>query len=135
MSQDLVMENLCQGICEDSMEVLNWNWDEHFQTVLSQFSKNEKDKVMDIVSNHFNSTYDHQSISSASDTAQMSVRDLGGLREGQMFFFQELEDGRNLFGAWWPWGNDQTISIRIGFSLGSANNELNSKLKNLFGIQ
>lgn len=125
---------LCEGIYNDSNNLLNWNWDEHFKTVLSQISSDNKDKALNIVSTHFEHTFDHSNVQNAPENAKMVIGDLGGLRPGQIFFFHELGEGNNVFGAWWPWGNGQTISIRIGFSIGSGNTEMNQKLKSLFGI-
>ena len=40
--------------------------------------------------------------------------DLGGLMAGQILFTSDPNRGVVLFCAWWPWGNGEKISIRVG---------------------
>jgi hypothetical protein len=48
------------------------------------------------------------------DTVGVIKDDLGGLMAGQILFTSDPNRGVVLFCAWWPWGNGEKISIRIG---------------------
>jgi hypothetical protein len=65
------------------------------------------------------------------DAAPQALREMcdktGGLREGQRLLAGTQD---SLFGLWWPWGNGQTITLRIGFSSAEAT----PRLRALFGV-
>ena len=42
---------------------------------------------------------------------------IGGIRSTQQLFTTQLEQDVMSYVAWWPWGDGQTISIRVGLVL------------------
>ena len=42
---------------------------------------------------------------------------LGGLRPTQRLYVTPEQERIVAYGAWWPWGDDETVSIRIGLVL------------------
>jgi len=107
-------EELCCGLKEKGKDVFSWDWDGRFSVAVSAFSKDAVDKVMPIVKEHFSNEWDHTRIKQAEEKIKQLASDFGGIRAGQMLFTTENDNGMLMFGAWWPWGNGETISLRVG---------------------
>jgi len=106
-------ENACREILSAFQEVLSWQWESRFETALAEFSLNDKDKVRTILERYLNIVWDSSSIGKAPDNVQKIASYIGGLRSGQLLFTSDPNQDAFIFGAWWPWGDGQTISIRI----------------------
>ena len=94
-------------------DTLCWKWDSYFKAALAEFCVDNKDKVHDIVSRFFSNVWDSSTIAKAPDIIHMINSSLAGLRPGQLFFTSDTKHSDIIFCAWWPWGNGDTISIRI----------------------
>ncbi len=108
------LETACKNLLEDSKGTLSWSWDDRFQAVLAQFTLDSKDKVMAMLDQHIGTKWDHTNISQSPKPVAVLSNELGGIRPGQLLYTTDPNQDTILFGAWWPWGNGQTISIRIG---------------------
>ena len=106
-------ENVCRELLSAFQGVLSWQWESRFETALAEFSVDNKDKVRAILERYLNIAWDSSSIGRAPDNVQKIASDLGGLRSGQLLFTSDPNQDAFIFGAWWPWGDGQTISIRI----------------------
>ncbi len=100
------MPNAFQGI-------LSWNWDSYIGTVLADFDVRDKDRLRAILEHYLGSTWDRSNIGKAPEIVQIIKSNLGGLRPGQLLFTSNPNQDSIIFGAWWPWGNGETISIRM----------------------
>ena len=104
-------------------------------SVLATFPVTESDTVTTALNDHFSRCWTSTDSSSASDLVKGVLDGLGGIREGQLLFTSNPDRLPMLFGAWWPWGNGETVSLRIGFDVGSAESaSLTEKLKSWFGV-
>ena len=106
-------ENVCRELLSAFQGVLSWQWESRFEVALAEFSLNDKDKVRAILERYLNIAWDSSSIGRAPDNVQKIASYLGGLRSGQLLFTSDPNQDVFIFGAWWPWGDGQTISIRI----------------------
>lgn len=106
-------ENVCRELLSAFQGVLSWQWESRFEVALAEFSLNDKDKVRAILERYLNIAWDSSSIGRAPDNVQKIASYLGGLRSGQLLFTSDPNQDAFIFGAWWPWGDGQTISIRI----------------------
>ena len=106
-------ENVCRELLSAFQGVLSWQWESRFEVALAEFSLNDKDKVRAILERYLNIAWDSSSIGRAPDNVQKIASYLGGLRSGQLLFTSDPNQDAFIFGAWWPWGDEQTISIRI----------------------
>ncbi|HLV21823.1 MAG TPA: hypothetical protein VKZ49_13100 [Polyangiaceae bacterium] len=60
----------------------------------------------------------------------------GGIRPDQLLFSGEPFGLNIVYGLWWPWGDDVTISFRVGLA-GPAvvRDDVQSKFRDLFGAE
>lgn len=104
----------CSKLFETLLSDLSWRWDSRFETALSEIGIEKKDSVVNILENHLGNAWDSVTIDSAPEIVQSILVRFGGIMPGQLFYTAVLEHDEIIFCAWWPWGNGQTISIRIG---------------------
>ena len=132
------LESVCRELLSAFQGVLSWQWENRFETALAEFSVNDKDSVRAILERYLNIAWDSSSIGNAPDSVQKIASHLGGLRSGQLFFTSDPNQDAFIFGAWWPWGDGQTISIRIALSdkrlSASEMSELIKQFKGWFGL-
>ncbi len=118
--------------------VLEWKWDGRFGTVLAEFPIDKKTDVLGRLEQHLVSSWDSATIQDAPEGARQVMRHLGGLMTGQLLLLSDPAGDLLIYCAWWPWGNGQTISIRVGlFSArldGDESQDLTNVLKAAFGV-
>lgn len=107
------LENVCREFFMAFQGVLSWKWDSRFETALAEFSVDNKDTVREILGRYLSIAWDSSNIAKAPDALRMIASRLGGLRSGQLLFASDSNQSVFVFGAWWPWGNGKTISIRV----------------------
>jgi hypothetical protein len=132
------LEIYCREIVKQGKEYFKWDWDDRFNAVVASFSKKQKSKIYSILKKNFLTAWDHKNIKKAPENITAIAGALGGVREGQFLFMSDLEYEIIIFGAWWPWGGGDTISIRIGIIAdnvsASQENELMKSFKSWFEI-
>ena len=107
------LENVSRELAIAFQGILSWKWDSYIDTVLAEFDVGDKDSIREILECFLGRTWDRSNIGKAPDIVQMINSNLGGLRPGQFLFTSDPNQDEIIFGAWWPWGNGKTISIRI----------------------
>ena len=111
------VEACCRQIMTDTRALLAWEWDDYIGAVLSKFNVKHSAYVGRILDSCFASKWIDTDIAKAPASVRELADSLGGLRETQRLYVTSSEDKITAFGAWWPWGDGQTISIRIGLVL------------------
>ncbi len=110
----LGVENVCRELLNASQGVLSWKWDSQFETVLAEFKVDNKDSVHAILERYLNTVWDSTNmVDNAPDSVRMAISRFGGLRQGQLLFTSDSQQDAFIYGVWWPWGDGETISIRI----------------------
>jgi hypothetical protein len=112
-SNESEMENKCKELLGAFQDILSWKWDNRFEAALAEFDTADQDKVHATLRQHFNMAWDNSTIHKAPRTVQKVNGYLGKLRSGQLLFTSDTDRAAYIYCAWWPWGNGQTISIRI----------------------
>jgi len=95
-------------------EVLEWKWDGRFGTVVAEFPLDKKASVFGVLDRYLTSRWDSASIEDAPEIVKKIQEHLGGLMAGQLLLLSDPDAKLLVYCAWWPWGNGQTISIRVG---------------------
>ncbi len=111
--QGLDLKATCKEILEAFEGFLVWKWDDRFGTLQTEFGADKKAAVQEILDRFFGITWDSTNIEQAPEIVRVIDRHLGGLRPGQLFFNTDPNQDAFVFCAWWPWGDGQTISIRM----------------------
>jgi hypothetical protein len=118
------IEKSCREVIKSLKNQISWKWDERFETVLAQFSVEEKDKVHKILEQHLGNIWMDKNKNEAPETIKPIIEYFGGLEPNQKLYTSTLDENNLILCAWWPWGNGQTISIRVGvFYAESMNDE------------
>ena len=105
---------ICETIVRGSEGVLVWERDDRFSAAVSAFKKPDREKIHSLVERTFPLRWDERTVRSAPQAVLDFVEAVGGLRPGQELFGSDVESGAMLWAGWWPWGDQQTISLRIG---------------------
>ena len=104
----------CQGLLDQTGDSLHWEWVDYIGAVLAVFQSAEAHTVDVALDDHFTSRWDHKSIFQAPDSVRRIAADLGEIRAGQQLFVTQPQEDMIAFAAWWPWGDGESISVRIG---------------------
>ena len=107
------IENDCKELLRAFQGVLEWKWDSRFEAVLAEFRVDHKDRVRAILERYLSITWDSSNIGNAPAIVRTINIHLGNLRSGQLLFTSDPNRDVFIFCAWWPWGDGETISIRI----------------------
>ena len=108
------IEICCKGIITEARELLKWEWDGHIGAFLATFTIEQAPQVEAICDKYFMSRWDRKSFPKVPPGVMAVAETLGGLRSAQRLFLTRPDQFVTSFGAWWPWGDGQTISLRIG---------------------
>ena len=132
------MEDICRQLTDALQGVLSWQWDNRFEAVLAQIKTDKKESVREVLERSLIHAWDKANIDKASDTVQAVIRQLGGLMAGQLLFTSDPAKDAFLFCAWWPWGDGETISVRIAPACSSQSHSgkgsLVAEFKGWFGL-
>jgi len=124
--------NICQQLSTGFGDLLTWKWDGRFGTLLAEFPLEKKAAVLGILDQYLVSRWDSASIADAPETVKNVKGHLGGLMAGQLLLLSDPEAEPLIYCAWWPWGNGQTISIRVGVFCSGCSDEERKKLTTVF---
>lgn len=115
MRNDLAdVEACCRGVIEDGADIFQWEWDDYIGSMLTVISSASVPEASRILDSWFFSRWDPSTLSSAPDRVQTIADALGGLRPKQHLLVSEVDPHVMVYAAWWPWGDGDTVSIRIG---------------------
>ena len=129
---ELDPEGICRAILSALQMSLVWKWDGRFGTFLAEFGVDRKDSVRAVLESHLSNAWDRKSIGEAPQHVQVINGDLGGLMPGQLLFTSDPKQDAFVFCAWWPWGDGNTISIRVAPSYKKwVDTERNEQIKSL----
>ncbi len=109
-------KTICSRIIREmpSKYTWNWTWDEEFSTALVVFDKDDSSPILSIVTKEFNHQWDFFNIDDSDEHIKAFFENAFGLIPGQKIYACEEDSGMMLFAAWWPWGNGEKVSLRIG---------------------
>lgn len=93
-----------------------WSWDYRFNCVASSFHVDLTRDCEKAILSIFPEVYDHRSIGNAPDHLQELSESIGGVRSDQRVFTMKSSARLVPYAMWWPWGDEITISLRVGLS-------------------
>ena len=133
------VENIDRELARALSEFLSWKWDQRFRTALGEFGVEKRDGVQAILRRHLGATWDSSNVGNAPNIVRTIDDEFGGLWPGQLLFTSDPKREALMFCTWWPWGDGQSISIRVGLSVNkelsdSERAEKIALLKGWFGV-
>ena len=121
-------ERICRDLLSVSEPVLQWKWDARFDAVLTEFTLDNQEIIQSILENHLPHVWDKSSLDQAPASVQKISTRFGGLMSRQLFFTSAQDADFTILCAWWPWGDGNTISIRLALSYAEPNDSQKSQM-------
>jgi hypothetical protein len=112
-NDSLAFQSICKEIAASTPPGKSWEWDDRFGAALIVLEKKDAEKVFSAVINQFMSRWDASTVSKASRRIRSIIKKDFDLRPGQLIFTTDENLSTILLAAWWPWGNDSSISMRV----------------------
>ncbi len=108
------LETVCRRIALNIPDDCHWRWDREFNLALTTIDSQDAVMVELPLAIEFAHQWDFTSIEEA-DTPVRDFFHAGvGVVPGQKVFTTDPVEDVILFAAWWPWGDDAQISLRVG---------------------
>jgi hypothetical protein len=120
---------------------LSWRWEDRFSVMLSEFSRNKKDKTLSVLRQELQHEWNKKTIKKAPQEIKDHLGPLIKLSKDQLILAcPATESTPAMIALWWPWGHGSTYSLRLAlldspyeYSEVSANdNSFLKRLKSLF---
>jgi hypothetical protein len=109
-----------------------WSWDSRFSCVASSFHVDMEAEARAVVLRFLTQEWTPKTIGSAAPSVRDVAEHTGGVRTDQRLFTGDTSGRMLAFGLWWPWGDDVTISLRVGLGGYVLEPDLN-RLREVFG--
>ena len=110
-----------------------FSWDSRLMCVASSFSVDLENEARAAVTRVFRFQWNARTIRTSPELVQEIGEQVGGLRSDQILVATEPNEALMAYGLWWPWGDDVTISFRIGMS-GLSSTRYEEDFRELFGV-
>lgn len=114
-------KEICDSVRDSIPSSYTVSWDEDFQVIRIVFDKTEDKPLLRTLKKKFQYQWDFTSIDTATEYIDNFINSIFGIIPGQLLFTSSQTAGPILFAVWWPWGNENYISLRVGIYL--SNNE------------
>ncbi len=119
---------------KQSWPARGWSWDSRFVAMASTFTVPYEAQARKAAAEALPVEYTSTSLGSASPELRDLAARTGGLRSGQFLMSGGPVGGLTAFGLWWPWGDGETISMRVGLLDIDPAREPWRRLRDLFGV-
>jgi hypothetical protein len=111
-----------------------WNWDARLSMVASSFARTIEPAVRASAQLAFPQGWTIKSLPTAPPTMLAIAERTGGLRSNQRLLAGDQVGETVLFGLWWPWGNGETITLRVGLANLEPASDALVRLRSVFGV-
>lgn len=130
-------KKICGEVFRNLPLIYQWQWDEDLHAARITFGQEHSEPVLTALSAQFHHEWDFSTIDKASPSVAEYFNASFGLFPGQKAFTSD-NAGIVLFAVWWPWGDGDKISLRVGAFCSEANtldkNEIQEHLTRWFAI-
>jgi hypothetical protein len=120
---------------------LSWRWEDRFSVMLSEFSRDKKDKTLSTLRQEFQHEWNKKTIKKAPSEIKDHLGPLIKLSKDQLILACPATDSTPaMIALWWPWGHGGTYSLRLALldspyeciEVSAKNDSLFQRLKNIF---
>jgi len=107
-------EELTRQITPLLGDQLNWRWEDRFSVMLSEFSRDKKEKTLVALRQEFQHEWDRKTIKKAPPQIKEHLGELIKLSKDQLILARPATDSTPaIIALWWPWGHGSTFSLRL----------------------
>ena len=107
-------QEICRKISLNIPDTYHWDWDPQRRMAVVILDDEDAEVVFYPLFKEFRNHWNFASIDDASEAVNDYIHSEYGLMPGQVFFTSHMVDQMVLGVAWWPWGNDDKVSMRVG---------------------
>ncbi len=107
-------QEICRKICLNIPPGYQWQWDRERNMAVMILASDDAEMVFYPLFKEFQSHWNFTSIHEAAREVTEFVHTQFGLMPGQALFTSHMVDNLVLGVAWWPWGRDEKVSMRVG---------------------
>jgi hypothetical protein len=113
-----------------------WSWDSRVVCMTTSFAGEYFGEARAALRLAFPVEYNHTNITTAHPWVQETVEKAGGVRAGQVVYAQTQAPVANLltYALWWPWNDQETVSVRVGFTKLEPGDEPYPRLRDIFNV-
>ncbi len=108
-----------------------WTWDSRLSCVASSFGVDLVSEARAAIALAFPREWSQRNLGRASQELQELATASGGIRPDQLIFSADAQGGLTAYALWWPWGDEVTISLRVGL-LGATAVRAEYRLRDTF---
>lgn len=107
-------EDICRNICVNIPSSCSWQWDDKHLMAVVTLEEEDAELVFYPLFKEFQSHWNFESTPEVAKEVTSFVDEKYGLMPGQVFFTSHTLCNLVLAVAWWPWGSDRKVSMRVG---------------------
>jgi hypothetical protein len=111
-----------------------WSWDPRLLCVTSSFTTEQEPAARAATQIALQNEWNAATIVRAPQALRDVVERAGGIRQGQLAISTGPIAGLLAYGLWWPWGDGETISLRVGLADVDPNREPYNRFRDVFNV-
>jgi hypothetical protein len=111
-----------------------WSWDPRLQCCTSSFTTEQEPAARTATAMALTTEYTSATIIRAPQALRDVADRAGGVRVGQLVLSCGPVAGLIVYGLWWPWGDGETVSLRVGLADADPQREPSLKFRDVFGV-
>jgi hypothetical protein len=113
-----------------------WSWDTRFSCVASSINVELATEALAAASLAFPHEWMTTNITTAPPIVRALADTTGGIRPDQVLLTMDPIGSNLVYGLWWPWGDDVTVSFRVGMTGPVVSREeVQTRFRELFGAR
>ena len=114
MDDLVVFQEICRKICLNIPDTYVWSWDADRQMAVVVLKGSDAELVFFPLFKEFSQHWNFTSTTTSRESISEYINSEYGVLPGQVFFTSYPLNSLILFVAWWPWGNEGNVSMRVG---------------------
>jgi hypothetical protein len=122
------------GLMKMAWPTRGWSWDPRLVCVTSSFTTEQEPQARSATQIALQQEWTPQTIAGSPAQLRDVVERCGGVRQGQLVLSTGPTNGLLLFGLWWPWGDAETVSLRVGLADVDPSREPYVRFRDVFGV-
>ena len=111
-----------------------WSWDPRLHAVTSSFTTEQEPAARISVQMALQTEWTSATIIRAPQSLRDVAERAGGVRPGQTALSTGPISGLLAYGLWWPWGDGETVSLRVGLADVDPNREPYIRFRDVFSV-